>query len=421
MAMIFGLCLPTEARPTVTGVRSDNAPAAPGDSIRVSLITCWPGPEVYELCGHSAIRVQSPGLDIVWNYGTFDFREPNFIGRFVSGQTDYKVISYPFEWFLPEYVQRGSRVEEQVINLPPEDRVRLLAALRRNVLPQNATYRYNYVKDNCATRITAMLEANSSRKIIFPDSARYGTFREVMRAYHSNYPWYQFGIDLVLGSGLDYRIDRKAEMFAPVEMHDAYAGAYFSEEEGDLVGETIVLNDVPAGNAILSPTPWYLTPMACTILILLTSIAVTIYTWKTGKLIKIWYAIFFAVTGLAGCVITYLVFWSSHEATSPNLNLIWLNPLQLVFAVAIWFRKARYVALGVALYDVAATATTLIAWHAQSQTANPAIFPLMAAMIILSAEYAIIVASGRYYLKGATAASAGKAKSNSRKRRRTTK
>jgi len=61
----------------------------PADSLRVSFITCYPGPEIYELYGHEAIRIRSNTMDSVWNFGIFDFREPNFVYRFVKGETDY--------------------------------------------------------------------------------------------------------------------------------------------------------------------------------------------------------------------------------------------------------------------------------------------------------------------------------------------
>lgn len=373
----------------------------PHDSIRVSLITCWPGPEVYELCGHEAIRVTTPGSDMVWNYGTFDFNQPNFIGRFVSGQTDYKVVSYPFEWFMPEYERRGSRVEEQELLLTATEKQRLLEALRRNALPENATYRYNYVYDNCATRITAMLDSMTDRRILFPDSTRYGTFRKAMRRYHRDYPWYQFGIDLVLGSGLDRSISRREEMFVPVEMHDAFSQARFEGTDAPAAAPATVLF-AGTGQASLPPTPWYLTPMAAAVAVLVISAACSLWTWKRHRLPRWWYSVFFSAAGLAGCLVTYLVFFSSHEATSPNLMLIWLNPLQLILALGVWYRSWRYICMGVAVYDIAATLTTLVAWHAQAQSAPPAAFPLMASVVVLAATYAIFSATNSYIRKGVT-------------------
>lgn len=371
-------------------------PAMPPDSLRVSVITCWPGQEIYELEGHEAIRVASPDFDYVWNYGTFDFQQPNFIGRFVSGQTDYMVMAYPFAWFMPEYVSRGSRVEEQELLLSKEEKQRLYANLRRNALPQNNTYRYNYVKDNCATRITAMLDTTLSRQMVFPDSAKYGTFRRVMRHYHRHYPWYQLGIDLVLGSGLDRSINRTQEMFAPVEMHDSYANAFFAGSRMPVAAPPKVLYE-GKGDVTLPPTPWYLTPTAVSLAALLLSVATLLVWLRNSRLIRWWMALYFGVCGLAGCLVTYLVFFSTHEATSPNLTLVWLNPLQLVVAFGIWWRSWRVPVGVVTLYNVVAIPTLLIIWPSQSQVASLPIFVFMLTLWLLSAVYIIFALKMSYY------------------------
>lgn len=63
------------------------------DSIRISLLTCAPGEEIYSLFGHTAIRYEEParGIDRVYNYGLFSFNTPNFILRFALGKTDYQL------------------------------------------------------------------------------------------------------------------------------------------------------------------------------------------------------------------------------------------------------------------------------------------------------------------------------------------
>ncbi|MDE6423593.1 MAG: DUF4105 domain-containing protein, partial [Muribaculaceae bacterium] len=210
---------------------TDSLPSAPKaeEGLTVSLLTCSPGPEIYELYGHEAIRVKGEGRDSVWNFGVFNFKEPNFVYRFVKGETDYLCVGYPTEWFLPEYEQRGSRVVEQELNLNDAEARRLLKMLQTNALPQNRKYRYNYVKDNCATRIWRMMENAADSKVVYPDSVRYGTYRNEMRAYNRNYPWYQFGIDLALGVDIDSAINAKDEMFVPVEMERMIGGAHFAD------------------------------------------------------------------------------------------------------------------------------------------------------------------------------------------------
>ena len=94
------------------------------DSVRVSLLTCAPGTEIYELFGHTAIRYENPaeGKDLVFNYGIFSFNTPNFVLRFVKGETDYRLGVVPYSYFEGEYAVRGSSVYQQTLNLTDEEK-----------------------------------------------------------------------------------------------------------------------------------------------------------------------------------------------------------------------------------------------------------------------------------------------------------
>ena len=54
----------------------------------ISIITVGPGNVLFEAFGHSAIRVKDPVLrmDAVYNYGLFDFNQPNFYLNFIKGK-----------------------------------------------------------------------------------------------------------------------------------------------------------------------------------------------------------------------------------------------------------------------------------------------------------------------------------------------
>lgn len=365
------------------------------DSVIVSLVTCWPGREVYELCGHEAIRVRGERIDSVWNYGVFDFNEPNFVGRFVAGQTDYMLASYPFPLFMAEYVQGNRKVVEQDLNLSQDEAWKLLGMLREEALPQNRTYRYNYVKDNCATRIVDRVDGATAKRVIYPDTVKYGTFRREMRAYHKDYPWYQFGIDLALGSGLDVGIDGRAEMFVPIEMMEKVEGAHFEDGEPLVAGSRTLFEG--GDNASLPPTPWYLTPLFIFSVIFLLTVVVAAVQLRRKKILKWVYSLWFGVLGLVGCVIAFLVFVSTHEATSPNILLVLLNPLQLLVAAGVWMgRRGRWVTVPMIWWNVVAVGLLFLAWPVQRQSADPAMFTIMAATVTLAASYAIITSSGSY-------------------------
>ncbi|MEZ3549328.1 MAG: DUF4105 domain-containing protein [Muribaculaceae bacterium] len=401
----------------------------PADSLRVSFITCYPGPEIYELYGHEAIRIRSNTMDSVWNFGIFDFREPNFVYRFVKGETDYMVAGYPFEWFMPEYVARGSRVVEQELNLTQAEAMDMLSRLRTLTLPENRRYRYNYVKNNCATRIICLLDSVASARVVYPDSVRYATFREEMRAYNRNYPWYQFGIDIALGSGIDYPLKAKEEMFVPVEMLRMTGAARLADGR-HLVGRENILYE-GRGDMTLSPTPWYAGPMFWSLVMLAASAAFFVYSLWSRKIVKTVYSLWYFLQGVAGLLVAFLVFISVHEATSPNTLILWLNPLQLLMAMAVWWKKTRPVAIAMAYYNMVAMVCMFVVWPFQHQSANPAFFPLMGCNLLMSLAYAIIAGKESYInnrlvdsatssRKKAGGSASGKRKSPTKRQRKTT-
>lgn len=366
---------------------------------RISLLTCYPGPEIFELYGHEAIRVRTAGVDSVYNFGVFSFSEPNFVYRFVKGQTDYMLAGQDTYEFLAAYRMRGSKVVEQELNLTDAEADSLYAKLRREALPQNRRYRYNYVKDNCATRIVKRIDETINQPVIYSDSLRFGTYRKAMNYYNRNYPWYQLGIDIALGSGIDQPLTGRQEMFVPVEMQKKVAGAYRADGT-PLVENTSVLVD-GSEEAILPATAWWCSPIFVFTLILIITICICLYDYKHRRITKWWYALWFFAIGCAGTVVSFLVFCSEHEATSPNALIWWLNPLALLVPIFIWFRKLVPLTGCYMAMNCVAVTTLLILWGAGNQSANIAFFPMMLTSDILSATYAIYYFKKSYTIKGA--------------------
>ena len=135
---------------------------------KFSLLTCAPGEKIYELFGHTAIRyVEGDSIDLVFNYGMFNFNSPNFIYRFVKGETDYELGIDVYRSFEYSYRRRGSAVYEQKLNLTPDETIMLLHSLLENYKPENRVYRYNYFYDNCTTRAKDMIEKAISGTVEF--------------------------------------------------------------------------------------------------------------------------------------------------------------------------------------------------------------------------------------------------------------
>lgn len=349
----------------------------------VSLLTCSPGRDIYELEGHTALRFQDKvnGMDMVVNWGVFDFNAPGFVFRFVKGETEYMAGTAPMESFKALYRNEGREIVEQHLRLTTEEVARLMRMIELNLLPENRTYRYKYLTDNCATRPLTLIEKASERTISTPsDSIATTSWRSEMRRYHRNYPWYQFGIDLALGSGLDKKISSRECAFAPVFLSQYLQDAGIADEP------TVILPGQEWGNPA-EPTPWYLTPMAVALIVLAITLYIGVKDIRHHNTTRWYVCVFFSLMSLAGCVITFLVFISEHEATSPNWLLLWLNPLCLFPAVAVWLKKLNRAVLCYQIVNFAFLTALLIIFATGIQHPNLAFFPWILSDMILAGTY----------------------------------
>ncbi len=320
--------------------------ANPTDSIpqpRFSFLTVGPGPVVYMLEGHSALRVQYPdGRDIALNWGTFDFNDPGFAMKFARGETDYWVSAQPTQYFLYEHRALGRYILEQPLNLSASHINRLQELVEENLLPENRVYRYRYLSDNCATRPAALINqaiADCGDSLTFNTPATNTTWRKEFRNYHANNPFYQLFIDLALGADIDRQITPQEQAFAPIFMHKLISQATIVSPDETAVPLTLGsnrLSDQREDALSGEPSPAIVVIPLCFFTALVVGIEL-----RRRKLIKWFNALVFFLLGVIGAVVTFLVFLSTQEATGNNINLLWLNPLLFAPVLLIWSKKTR--------------------------------------------------------------------------------
>jgi hypothetical protein len=343
------------------------------DSLSVGFVTCEPGPEIFELYGHEGVRVSGrvdgQNIDVVFNYGVFDFSSPGFVWRFVKGETDYMAVAQPTDLFLYPYRKRGSRVIERVMPLSQQEARQMYERLLDDVRPENSTYRYKYFTNNCATKPLAHLTAVTGERLKPRDDHKPVTYRELLKQYNEGYPWYQFGIDLVLGYELDKPVTPRQMSFVPVELDRLY----FSRMPQRVLNEG-------EGDCREPATPFLLSPLFVSLLLFLVALVMNFKRMRSRVAETVW----FALQGMAGVLVCGLAFFSEHEGTSPNLLCIWLNPLWLAIPVLVWLPRCRKVCQGLMSADAAVTGLLLICWPLLPQSTDPAVFPLMGATVLFA-------------------------------------
>ncbi len=192
----------------------------------VSLVTYSPGEELYTAFGHSCIRVKDDGLgfDRLYNYGTFDFNTPYFYLKFARGDLLYELAVGQANAEINEVGVAGQGVSEVVLDLTEAQKQQLFGDLEVNLLPENRAYHYDFIFDNCSTRIRNVFERTIGQQLSAPIK-RPRTFREMLDPYFDRTPWIQFGVYLLLGAKVDRVATGREACFLPADLESAAESA----------------------------------------------------------------------------------------------------------------------------------------------------------------------------------------------------
>lgn len=354
----------------------------------ISILICGPSHDAsFTLYGHAAIRISEPTkeIDTIFNYGLFDYSSPNFIYRFAKGKTDYKLGATTFLDYMIEYQLRGSFVTELILNLTIEEKNKIWDALLINYLPENRVYRYNFFFDNCATRLVSLIENHIDGQIIYDENQPKESFRDLITQCTQEHNWLTFGCDLALGSPTDRIATPHERMFLPEHLMTMFKTAKINQPDGN--SRTLVKSVIPLAQFDSDinnyPTEW-VTPMLVGMLLLIIIIYVT-YLGRKRKKYAAWLDItLFTIAGIAGCVLFFLSFISSHPCVFPNWSLVWLHPLHLVGALFIAVKKFAKAAYYYHFINFVALSLLLLGWFAIPQQMNTAFIPLILILWIRS-------------------------------------
>ncbi|HLP04688.1 MAG TPA: DUF4105 domain-containing protein [Paludibacter sp.] len=369
-------------------------PFSISDSAIVSLITCSPGKEVYAKFGHTAIRVKDAqnGIDLVFNYGIFNFDTDGFYYKFMKGETDYQLGVYETNYFLPEYAARNSMVWEQPLNMTPDERKSLIRMLEENYKPENRVYRYNFIFDNCSTRPRDKIVEAMRGRVRFSATAESKTFRQWVAQYVGNDTWLKFGIDLIFGLEADRMATGSESMFLPEvlmgEIQDATVVTPKSTYRLVSNEKKILVDKLPENE---EESYWFFKPAFFSILLLIVGVLITIYDVYRKRIYKPFDSALLALTGIGGCIAFYLMVFSVHPLVKMNLNLLWLNPLNLALAVLVWFRSFREVLFYYQIVNMLLLVCALFAFSYSAQVFNIASFPLIVLLLLRATNWFAIM------------------------------
>ncbi len=365
------------------------------DEAEISVITCGPYQgELYSAFGHSAFRVFDPkaGFDAAYNYGVFNFNQPNFYLNFTRGYLYYQLGVYDYQSFQAHYIEHDRYVHEQVLDLTPAQKQKLFDYLQWNALPENKFYRYDYFYNNCATKMRDVVE------LVLDDSVRFDgsyietqyTIRELTDLYLKEQPWGDLGIDICLGLPMDKVATPYEYMFLPDYVESGFDHAYIKSDSGEvpIVKTKNIIFDSREQVAAGQRHGPLIVFSALALLILV----ITVLDFRKNRLSNWVDGVLFGVTGAIGILLFILWFFTDHNAAARNMNLLWAFPLHFIAAIAL-VKSPRWLGpyfMGAAILSAA----VLLCWVLLPQQLHTALIPVIASQGIRSfTQYKLRIAA----------------------------
>jgi hypothetical protein len=352
--------------------------------LRISLLTCSPGEELYSSWGHTAIRVtdRNNGVDMVFNYGTFDDSDPNFYLRFTRGIMNYALSAYPFSDFIQEYQFQQRGIIEQTLQLSCFEKSSIYRALQINNTESNRFYSYYFHTDNCTTRAEDIIVQNISTPVVFKSvlPSKSLTFRQLINPYldKNGQYWGKFGTDLFLGMNLDKKMSNKESRFLPDYLKKGFDSARVNNQP--LVGQSAIILQWPDPKR--DARFWFTPFLAFTILLMIVgALSLSKKTWSL-KALSIFDRIFFFLIGLLGLLMVTLWAIRIDDVCRNNLNVLWALPTHVIAAFFLGSSRQsvrKY-------FQVVFWLSILLAftWFFIPQQINNAVGPLILLIIIRS-------------------------------------
>lgn len=354
---------------------------ADSSRLRISLLTCAPGEELYAVFGHTAIRITDSvqHTDLVYNWGTFDFDDPDFYTKFVRGKLDYSLSVADFAHFMYEYDVTKRDVTEQQLQLTGQQKQQLQQAILQNLQFNNRFYKYDFLQDNCTTRARDILTRYAALRTGQPLVPAGTSYRDMLHAYldRGGMGWTKLGIDLLMGALADKPVTVTQSMFLPDYLMKGVENA-----EQPKTDKQVILRTGQSAGSGTAHLPLIVLSVVCA------AIWVVSLLRSNGarRVTAFFDFLLLFVTGLVGVTLLFTWFGTDHHSFQYNYNILWALPTNLIAAAFVWKHTGRvktYFFATAVVYGL-----LLITWYWLPQSLNPALIPVTLLLLARSARLA---------------------------------
>ncbi len=296
------------------------------NNARVSIITCDTGNESYSLFGHTALRIADTinNLDVVYNYGAFDFATPNFVVKFAKGDLQYFAIVHSFSDFMNQYTYEQRSVFEQELLIPLTYKQKLFDNLNNAMASEERFYTYKFIDRNCTSMIVEILNKTLGANVVAKKTDTDKTYRTILYPYFDNSFYQKLGTSIIFGSKVD---EYGTRIFLPFELLKSLEQTQFENHPLCKESKTILNFKKEA------PSSWwdniYTFIFALGIIVMVNKKSVD--------------ALYFSTMGLLGLFFGFMGFYSFHLELANNYNILLFNPLLLPLLYFLYTQNKKWV------------------------------------------------------------------------------
>nr|WP_294925815.1 DUF4105 domain-containing protein [uncultured Flavobacterium sp.] len=292
---------------------------------RVSVLTCGLGNESYSFFGHTAIRVadSANNIDVVYNYGAFDFRTPNFVAKFAKGDLQYFVIAHSYVDFINEYNYEKRSVYEQELLIPEDAKQKLFDNLNTTLLSEDRYYTYKFIDKNCTSMVVDIINKTLNQEVITKKEDTDKTYRSILFPYFDGHFYEKLGTSIIFGTKVD---QLGTKIFLPFELKNSLEKTTFQNHSLVSKSKTILNFEKE------TPASWW--NNVYTYIILLGFI-VFINKRFVDK-------IYLFILSLMGIFFISVGFYSFHLELAMNYNTLLFSPFLLILIILSAINNKRW-------------------------------------------------------------------------------
>lgn len=292
---------------------------------KISVITCGLGNETYSYFGHTAIRVADPGnnIDVVFNYGAFDFRTPNFVAKFAKGDLQYFVIVHSFPEFIDEYNNEKRSVFEQELLVSQEVKQKLFDNLNTTLASEDRFYTYKFIDKNCTSMVVDIINKSLNGEVITKKGDTDITYRSILFPYFNGHFYDQLGTSIIFGTKVD---QLGTKIFLPFELKNSLEKTTYQNQPLVTKSKTLLSFEKETPGSWWNNVYTYLFILAFVVL-------------AHNKIVD---KIYLLILSFIGIFFVFMGFYSFHQELAMNYNVLLFSPLLLILVFLSILKNKRW-------------------------------------------------------------------------------